>query len=63
MDDGDKQVVYHEHTFFWNTILTEDEMKAIVRWIASLGKDERKLLDLLIADVRNNEEWDALDDG
>lgn len=49
--------VQPNHSFFWNTKLPIERMKAISDWIGSLSAEDRSKLNDLLADVRREQEW------
>lgn len=49
--------VFDNHSFFLQTKLTQDRMRQISDWIGSLDTEHRKLLDDLLKDEREQEEY------
>ena len=49
--------VTKNHSFFWDTKLTEERMWEISDWLGSLTPEQRKLLDDMLADMREEAEW------
>lgn len=51
------------HSFFWNTDLTLERMQEISDWIGTLSKEDRKKLDDLLTDVREDVQWNENQEG
>jgi hypothetical protein len=47
------------HTFFWHTKLSDKRMQKISDWIGSLTLEEKRYLDDLLSDYRDELEWEC----
>jgi hypothetical protein len=54
--------VFENHSFFWKSQLTKERKQEISDWIGSLTKAQRKMLDDLLRDTREEARWDEIPD-
>ena len=57
-EEQNKVGVFDNHAFFWKSSLTQERMRQIDQWIGSLTKEQRKMLDDLLSDTRDDARWE-----
>lgn len=50
------------HSFFWDSKLPKERQLEINMWIESLTEEQRKMLDDLMRDVREEEQFNSEED-
>ncbi len=53
-----KQTVRPEWSFFWKTSLSNQEMDEICAWLRTLTPEQRRFMDELARDQRNQQDFD-----
>lgn len=56
------RTVYPGIAFFWKTQLSDERMAEIAEWLHGLPENERKMVDDLLWDKREETAWDCADD-
>ena len=54
-----KNTVYSEHSFYWDTELSEERMEEIAAWLGNLPFKERRYISDLIEDTVADEQFYA----
>lgn len=57
-----KQTVYPNHSFFWDTSLSNARMREINDWLGTLSPDQKKMIEDLLRDEREDGSWSASPD-
>ena len=56
--DATKKTVLKHHTFYWNTSLSQERMDEIDALLESLTPEQRRMIDDLLSDHREEVEFD-----
>jgi hypothetical protein len=62
MTHDNKNTVLKHHTFYWNTSLSQERMDEIDALLDSLTHEQRRMIDDLLLDHREEVEFDCADD-